>query len=114
MGSAPRGFRPLDPNSPTGLYEGEWAPNMLYPNDFPVDQYGVPLSACLLRHNALQETLNRILATLGQLERQKAPFTCPVCEGVGHKPYSFYKRTVSYSSNNVQCRTCEGRGVIFS
>lgn len=37
---------------------------------------------------------------------------CPVCKGRGMMPSGFYKKN-STSENEVQCKSCYGRGVII-
>lgn len=38
---------------------------------------------------------------------------CPVCLGVGTLPHNFYTcQTVSSSVSDVQCKSCNGRGII--
>ena len=42
------------------------------------------------------------------------PFQCcPVCEGRGNVPHSFYSRMVDSTSTSAEtCRACHGAGVI--
>lgn len=43
------------------------------------------------------------------------PFRCPVCEGRGTMLQDFYTRmTVGNGADDVECRTCEGDGIIWS
>lgn len=48
----------------------------------------------------------------------KTPHKCPVCSGNGLVPNGFYSQTSgqwsSTSTEPEQCRSCDGKGVIFS
>ena len=42
------------------------------------------------------------------------PFKCPICEGRGSLPNNFYMQGGSGGTNNVQCRSCKGEGVLWA
>ena len=51
-------------------------------------------------------------------DAQPAPFTCPVCRGIGQVPNGFYRviGDTSWSSSSQQpedCRACGGTGVVW-
>jgi len=42
----------------------------------------------------------------------KKPFKCPVCEGKGEVYKGFY--TNNYTDSEVMCRSCIGKGIVWS
>jgi DnaJ-class molecular chaperone len=44
----------------------------------------------------------------------RRPYVCPVCDGKGIVPNSYYSySTVSTAANDEPCRSCFGTGVIW-
>lgn len=41
------------------------------------------------------------------------PHKCPVCEGSGKKPASFYGESTNTGGNLVQCKSCYGTGIVW-
>ena len=49
-------------------------------------------------------------------ETKKQPYKCPVCDGRGVVPAGFYSCYPEYTcsdANNVPCRACKGKGIIW-
>jgi hypothetical protein len=47
-----------------------------------------------------------------RIQYARPPALCPVCEGRGTVPHDFYAIVLSPESEEQQCRTCGGRGVV--
>ena len=49
-------------------------------------------------------------------EPERKPYCCPVCNGRGVLPQGFYNTSERFASSSladIQCRSCNGRGIII-